>query len=88
MIRIIAIKRPSEVEGEMSPYPTVVAVTKDHHIPSEKLMPSAKCIAMPPIAIKKDVMSSIYLKPLVFRKVFNLPTSRKEKAKKRGKPST
>ncbi len=69
-IRTAATTRPAGEVGEMSPYPTVVAVTKLHHIPSEKLIPSTKCIVIPPITIQNRVTKTMYLRPLISKKNF------------------
>lgn len=67
-----AIILPAFVEGDKSPYPTVVAVTNDHHRPSEKFICSKYII--PNVAKRMDTPDIIrtYLKPFVFRNLLTL----------------
>lgn len=58
---------PALVEGDKSPYPTVVAVTNDHQRASANFICSKYII--PNVAERMDAPESIrtYLKPFVFR---------------------
>lgn len=67
-----AIILPEFVEGDKSPYPTVVAVTNDHHNASENVICSKCIIPKEDITINTQDNIKTYLKPFVFRNSFAL----------------
>lgn len=63
---------PALVAGDKSPYPTVVAVTKDHHKASWNFICSKYIIANVPARMDDPERIKTYLNPLVFRNLLTL----------------
>jgi len=62
-----AIILPAAVTGEMSPYPTVVTVTKDHHNAFGKDIPSKYIIAKVLNVMMTNTSNIMYLNPFVLK---------------------